>query len=117
MVSSAIGGGDLGNGVGGRRRIAAEPKSVTSPRFGGKWRKLPACRSGVAAEATRGVQAAGIRATCMSGGSRELSRTREAWPASSAGPRLEGRELPFPRQGIHALTQADRKSKRLNTRH
>src|SRR3546814_4546228 len=78
MVSIAIGGGDLGNGGGGRRRIAAEPESVTSPRFGGKWRKLPACRSGVAAEATRGVQAAGIRATCMSGGSRELSRTRRS---------------------------------------
>src|SRR3546814_17696574 len=105
VVSIASGGGDLGNGGGGRRRIAAEPESVTSPRFGGKWRKLPACRSGVAAEATRGVQAAGIRATCMSGGSRELSRTREAWPASSAGPRLEGRELLFPRQGTPALTQ------------
>src|SRR3546814_19802812 len=44
MVSIAIGGGDLGHVGGGRRRIAAEPESVTSPRFGGKWRKLPACR-------------------------------------------------------------------------
>src|SRR3546814_8409129 len=78
MVSIAIGGGDLGNGGGGRRRIAAEPESVTSPRFGGKWRKLPACRSGVAAEATRGVKAAGIRATCLSGGSRELSQIGRA---------------------------------------
>src|SRR3546814_18621039 len=47
MVSIAIGGGDLGNGGGGRRRIAAETESVTSPRFGGKWRKLQACRRAI----------------------------------------------------------------------